>query len=208
MAGVDLKVELRALAQTGCQGNAADYTAWLRYAGKLGDSAVDSIASALKSLAAEGPFRTHSEFQQEYLATEPEQLPDKVSYSVSSRLEDSPIQMVRSRLDCFLRQHKVSESHIIDLSIATTEAMENAVKYTSGGDITVSYSIADNVFNIRVVNRIRDARPEDDIEAGKYSSSVTLMRGMMVMVKLFDEMDIDIQEEKGSAVFTGMKKLS
>ena len=207
MAGVDLKVELQALARTGCQGNAADYAAWLRHAGKLGANAVEAVGAALKGLASEGVFRNHPEFEHEFLAQSPEQLPHSVSYSVSRRLEDSPIQMVRSRLDCFLRQHHVTEDHIIDLSIATTEAMENAVKYSDGGEIDVSYQILDSVFKIRVVNRIRDARPEDDIEAGKYSSSVTLMRGMMVMVKLFDEMDIDIQEEKGSAVFTGMKKL-
>ncbi len=207
MDGVDLKSELQALARAGCQGNAADYTAWLRYAGRLGDASAEMVGKALQTLAAEGPFRRHPEFQQEFLAAEPEKLPDRVSYAVSCRLEDSPIQMVRSRLDCFLRQHQVSQDHLIDLSIATTEAMENAVKYSSGGEIQVSYGIENGVFDIRVVNRIRDARPEDDIEAGKYSSSVTLMRGMMVMVKLFDEMDIDIQEEKGSAVFTGKKKL-
>jgi hypothetical protein len=50
-------------------------------------------------------------------------------------------------------------------------------------------------------------RLEKDIEAGKYTSTTTLMRGMMVMVKLFDEMDIEILEEEKLAVFQAHKRI-
>lgn len=205
MSGTDLKAELAKLARTGCQGNAADFTAWLKFAGVSGVSTTE-VSSALADLEGEGLLKKHPEFTKEYLSTKPDPVGTKVSYSVSSNLEDSPIQMVRSRLDYFLDCHNAPESLVIDMTIAVTEAMENAVKYSSGGNIDITYHITDGVFNIRVVNQIAEASPQDDIESGKYSSSVTLMRGMMVMVKLFDEMDIDIQEEKGAAVFTGSKK--
>ena len=54
---------------------------------------------------------------------------------------------------------------------------------------------------------VKAIEPEDDIEAGKYDGSITLMRGMMVMVKLFDDVDIDISEDEGLAIFKATTEL-
>lgn len=194
------------LGNAGCQGNVQDYSAWMRYVYNY-DVTSDSLRGCLDSMVQDGHFRTHPEIPSEYLAARPPELPARVEYTVSGDLNHSPLQMVRSRLEAFLRHHGASEDEVIDVSIATTEAMENAVKYSDHRNIDLCYQIQDRVFDIRIVNRIGNVEPEQDIESGKYSGSLTLMRGMMVMVKLFDEMDIDISEEQQQAIFTAHKKL-
>lgn len=195
------------LGRAGCQGNAQDYQSWVRYAYALEVSAED-VDQRLSSMVADGHFRTHPDIPSEFLYAGQPDFPSQIKYRVSGDLNNSPLQMVRSRLEAFLRHHGASEEEIIDVSIGTTEAMENAVKYSDHKDIDVSYEIRDDgVFHIRIVNRIGNVQPEQDIESGKYSGSLTLMRGMMVMVKLFDEMDIDISEEQQLAIFEAHKKL-
>ncbi len=191
------------LGRAGCQGNASDFSCWARFSGAAG--AENSAESILNTLVDQGKFR-HADG--EYLFSGPLSFPAKVEYRVSGLLQEAPIQMVRSCLDSFLRFHRASEDEVIDVSIATTEAMENAVKYSDHQPINVGYWIDGHTFHIKIVNTLREVKPEADIEAGKYSSSYTLMRGMMVMVKLFDDVNIDISEEKNEAVFSAHKKLA
>lgn len=191
------------LGKAGCQGNASDFACWARFCGAPG--ADGGVQSVLDTLVGQGKFR-HADA--EYLFAGPLAFPPKVEYMVSGLLQEAPIQMVRSRLDSFLRFHRASEDEVIDVSIATTEAMENAVKYSDHQPINVGYWIDGHTFHIKIVNTLREVKPEADIEAGKYSSSYTLMRGMMVMVKLFDDVNIDISEEKNEAVFSAHKKLT
>ncbi len=206
MSELDLKALLLELGQAGCQGNLKDYGSWIEYRNG-GPVDGDAIQSTMDGLLEEGAFTRHPEFQNEFLAATPPEFPARIEYSVSGMLDDSPIQHVRSRLESFLRFHNVGPEAIIDLSIGTTEAMENAVKYSDHKNIDVSYVIENGEFHIKVVNRMGEVAPEKDIESGKYTSSVTLMRGMMVMVKLFDEMDIDISDEQKEAIFTASKKV-
>jgi anti-sigma regulatory factor (Ser/Thr protein kinase) len=110
-------------------------------------------------------------------------------------------------MEAFLRSQGTADETLMDISIATTEAMENAVKYSDHSPIEVSYSVENGVFHIMIKNRLSEVRLEKDIEAGKYTSTTTLMRGMMVMVKLFDEMDIEILEEEKLAVFQAHKRI-
>lgn len=194
------------LGNAGCQGNAQDYSAWMRYVYSY-DVSPDSLHGCLESMVQDGRFKTHPDIPSEYMVSDVPQMPARIEYTVSGDLDHAPLQMVRSRLEAFLRSHGATESEIIDVSIATTEAMENAVKYSDHQKIELAYQILDQVFDIRIVNRIGNVEPEQDIESGKYSGSLTLMRGMMVMVKLFDEMDIDISEEQQTAIFTAHKKL-
>ena len=194
------------LGNAGCQGNVQDYAAWVRYVYQH-DVSTEALKGCLETMVADGRFQTHPDIPSEYRAANLPGFPPAVEYAVSGDLDNAPLQMVRSRLEAFLRFHGATEPEIIDVSIATTEAMENAVKYSDHRKIEISYWIENEVFNIRIVNRIGDVEPEQDIESGKYSGSLTLMRGMMVMVKLFDEMDIDISESDQQAIFTAYKKL-
>jgi anti-sigma regulatory factor (Ser/Thr protein kinase) len=207
MGGDDALVSrLVELGNAGCQGNSKDFESWLKYVCKVEASAV-RIESALASLVEVGAFRAHPDVPGEFLAAQAPRFGASIQYEVSGVLTDAPIQMVRSRLEAFLRFHGASESDIIDLSIATTEAIENAVKYSDHTVILVEYEISAGEFRIRIVNPIKEAAPEQDIEAGKYSSATTLMRGMMVMVKLFDAVDLDISEERRRVTFSATRKL-
>ena len=194
------------LGESGCQGNSQDYRVWVELFHNLKASPAE-VESALASLERAGRMRRHADFPNEYLLTDVPRFETSVEYQVSGMLEHAPIQMVRSRLESFLRYHATHESDIIDISIATTEAMENAVKYSDHKEITVSYGISNSTFSIRIVNRIGETELESDIEQGKYTGSITLMRGMMVMVKLFDDVDIDISEDEGLAIFKATTEL-
>lgn len=192
---------LHELGASGCQGNVHDFSVWLKsnYQIQVLESELISI---INQLIQDDVFATHHEIRAEYLYRKDLDLPDAIKYQVIGHLSASPIQMVRSRLEAFLRKYGAGNLDIVDISIATTEAMENAVKYSDHGMIDVEYSIHEKNFQIKIVNKIGDIKPEVDIASGKYSGSITLMRGMMVMVKLFDEVDIEIAEDRDLAIFT------
>ncbi len=197
---------IKLLCASGCQGNSSDFACWIAFDNKLRFTPAD-VESVLNQMAREGQIE-EAEVAGEFRAAREPDLPARVEYAVSGDIHNSPIQLVRSRLDAFLRKHGIGEPIIIDLSIGTTEAMENAVKYSDHEKIAVSYEITpDRVFNIKIVNSLGEIAPEKDIASGKYSGTATLMRGMMIMVKLFDQMDIDINEDSSVAVFTGTRKL-
>lgn len=198
---------IKNLCASGCQGNSEDFSSWVAFEIQTNPTPAE-IESALAQLESLGEIAKHGEIQGEFrLAGDPD-LPATVSYKVSGDIKNSPIQLVRSRLDAFLRKHRINEEIIIDLSIGTTEAMEDAVKYSDHEQIEVSYEITpERVFNIKIVNSLDEIAPEKDIASGKYSGTATLMRGMMIMVKLFDEMDIDIKDEENVAVFTATRQL-
>jgi len=193
------------LGKEGCQGTVKDYAAWVSF--ETGKDASGDMETILEDLRHRGIFQRHPDIDAEYVFAGPTPFPEKIEYRVSGLLHHSPIQMVRSRMESFLRFHHASEGTVMDISIATTEAMENAVKYSDHSPIAISYRIEGGVFHIMIKNRLSEVRLEKDIEAGKYTSTTTLMRGMMVMVKLFDEMDIEIKEDEKIAVFSALKKL-
>lgn len=193
------------LAGRGCQGTVKDFASWAAFQAGAADP-VD-VERILNQCAAAGKLRRHQDIPREFHANGPLQFGARVEYTVSGEVAAGPIQMVRSCMEAFLRFHGASEDTVMDISIATTEAMENAVKYSDHSPISVSYWINDGVFFISITNRLSDVRLEQDIADGKYTSTTTLMRGMMVMVKLFDEMDIQIREEEKIAVFSAHKSI-
>ncbi|HMW61958.1 MAG TPA: ATP-binding protein [Leptospiraceae bacterium] len=192
------------LGRRGCQGTPRDFAAWVHFETGVEDPSVPAV---LDNLVSAGKFKHHPGFDHEYILASPIEFQTSVRYKVSGELKQSPIQMVRSCMEAFLRSQGTADETLMDISIATTEAMENAVKYSDHSPIEVSYSVENGVFHIMIKNRLSEVRLEKDIEAGKYTSTTTLMRGMMVMVKLFDEMDIEILEEEKLAVFQAHKRI-
>lgn len=95
---------------------------------------------------------------------------------------------------------------MVDLCIGVLEAVENAVKYGDGTEVEVEYYIdPSQTLFIQIINNLKELNLEQDIERGKFSSTATLMRGMMVMQKLFDELDLEILENKKQAQFNAKK---
>ncbi|PJZ68802.1 anti-sigma regulatory factor [Leptospira perolatii] len=132
----------------------------------------------------------------------------KEEYVILGKTEFQPMQYVRSRLEAFLRGNRIKEDTIVDLTIGSIEAVENAVKYGDGSIVEVGYWIENgSLFKIQMVNNLREFSIDEDIERGKFSSTATLMRGMMVMQKLFDKLDLEILEERKQALFRAEKKV-
>ncbi|MCB1165389.1 MAG: ATP-binding protein [Leptospiraceae bacterium] len=206
MTNPELINALRTLVRSGCWGNQKDFAAWLRFEYSM-PVEESELRSGLSQMVSENLLKPHSTLTDDYVLASLDNTQPITRYRVSGFLADSPIQMVRARLEVFLRLHGVSDEVIVDMSIATTEAMENAVKYNDHNPIEILYSLEGGEFRIEIRNGLREVEIERDIEAGKYNSSLTLMRGMMVMSKLFDELDIDIKDAENVAIFTARKKV-
>jgi len=159
------------------------------------------------SLVNQNIFRNYENYKNEYIYNQPLKFTRFIEYFAPSSLRYSPIQFVRSQLFSFLKYFNIEEDLIYDIIIGSIEAVENAVKYSSEDKIYVKYFIEETTFYIEIQNKYKIPEINKDIESGKYNSSITLMRGMLVMNKIFDQMDIDLIEEKEIAIFQARKKI-
>lgn len=196
----EIKQQLITLGKAGCKGSVQDFHSWLKFHNL--EQTRDSVGSALTDLVSSGEFLIQSDTGDFAIRD----LPDPgmtVEYEVPSNVADSPIQMVRSRLESFLRYHNADEEQEVDLIVGVTEAMENAVKYGAPSTIHIKYELSNDEFYIEIINQIMEPSAESDILLGKYNdSSRTLMRGIMMMQKLFSEMDLNMDEENSRAILT------
>ncbi|MCC6275019.1 MAG: ATP-binding protein [Leptospiraceae bacterium] len=217
LSPAEIEKEIKVLLYNGLLGNAKDFSAWVRMDTKRKFRedlivSLDVVAGILEKLKGSGEAAAGKFDSREYMISEKSASATKAigsdSYLLLGAHEYSPLQYVRSRLEYFLRKNQVQEEIILDISIATIEAMENAVKYGDGEVVEVKCAIDKaRIFKISILNNIKEFSLQGDIERGKFSSTATLMRGMMVMQKLFDKMDLDILEEKKQALFTAEKKV-
>lgn len=195
------------LGKVGCSGSIQDFQSWLQY--EHLDVEPSKVKSALEDLRSSGTFKSGRQYTGDYQLHETGPFPDSVSYSVPCTISGSILQMVRSRLDAFLHHHGVSEDSKTDIILGITEAMENALKYgVPESQVRIQYSIAEKKITIKIENDVPEVSPHRDIQKGKYrDGSVTLMRGLLVMQKLFDSMELEIQEESRVATFFAEKKI-
>ncbi len=121
----------------------------------------------------------------------------------------SPIQYARSRQENFLNLNKAIEEDATDISIATIEAVENSVKYGDGKTVIFEQEIdSERIYKLKIINGIKEFDLSDEIERGKYSSNITLMRGVMIMEKLFHKLDLQIKNDLNEVHLYAEKKLS
>lgn len=122
-------------------------------------------------------------------------------------LDYEPIQLIRSVLVSYCKKNAIDDEVIDELAIAITEAVENAVKYSDSAPIITTLKCEDNILEIRILNSVPTFDLEREIEKGKFSHDFSLMRGVLVMSRLLDS--IDIQEDEGLArvELIGRKKL-
>ncbi|GBF50140.1 anti-sigma regulatory factor [Leptospira ryugenii] len=213
----ELEKEIKSLFSCGLAGNAKDFLSWVqmevqRKFKELPDTKLEAIQSYLDHLEKAGEIQTNPLDPREYLLAEKSTLTKKVGNSETfvllGALHFNPMQYVRARLDYFLKMNKIDEDMRMDLCIATVEAVENAAKYGDGMNVEVIFQIDKNkVFSLEMINTVKDFNLEDDIQRGKFSSTATLMRGMMVMQKLFDTVDLDIIDNRKQAHLRATRKL-
>lgn len=209
---------LRDILAEGLTGTIKDYCAWISLEGVLKYNEEISISDTkvrdiLDSLKATG-YAVEGRFDKSEYCISPNALPRRVdflsdSFSVYGDAKYSPIQYVRSRQEYFLEYNYVNEDDIMDISIATIEAIENAVKYGDGNIVHIDYLIdSTRTFKLNIINNIKEFDLTNEIERGKYSSNTTLMRGIMVMQKLFNHLELQIIDDKKQAHLYAEKKLN
>lgn len=214
----EIEKEIQALFSVGLSGNAKDFHSWVymetfRKFKELPEIELSIIEAFLQKLAGSGDIISNPLDPREFGIADGSPLLKKFSanekFVILGALRYNPMQYVRSRLEFFLKRNKVDEELNMDLCIATVEAVENAAKYGDGLNVEVTYSIDKNkIFTIEMLNNVKDFNLEDDILRGKFSSTATLMRGMMVMQKLFDVVDLDIIDNRKQAYLKASRKIA
>jgi anti-sigma regulatory factor (Ser/Thr protein kinase) len=196
---------MKAMLPTGLSGYPADFLSWIKMEYKKKGKAYSSVSmksieNCLTVLKAENIIEPNKNDPKELCGVSSVLLKSwvKDSYEIYGAFEFSPIQYVRSRLESFLKINNVGEDDIVDVSIATIEAIENAAKYGDGNSVFVSCSIQNKKLELEIINKIKDVDLETEL-LKKYTSATTLMKGVMVMQKLFNHVDLQILEETQQA---------
>lgn len=136
------------------------------------------------------------------------QKPTVESFFVVNDIKLSPLQYIRSRVQNFCESKGVTEAHRDEIVISVTEAAENAIKYSNVLPVYIHHGIENGEYFIRAINSVNDLNLKDEISRGKFSEDVSLMRGVLVMSKLLDFLDIVRDVEKRRVEFIGRKKIA
>lgn len=124
----------------------------------------------------------------------------------------SGIQMSRSvffNLLCSLPERR---NRCENFAIAITEAIENAIKFSTSDLIAIDYAIKTKmnrkILFVYIINAVEEIGVEASAIEEKFSESKSLMRGILMMNSLLDEMEIQHNEEWGQMEFSCSYKLS
>lgn len=178
--------------------------------GSVGAASVEGIAAELEKLLAAGQVERIDPYNEFRLKdTEKWVFHDKKSegFFICNDLSMNPLQYIRSRVQNFCLKHNIDEADRDELVISVTEAAENAIKYSNAFPILVKHSVIANEYSIQVFNSVSELNLNDEISRGKFSEDVSLMRGVLVMSKLLDFLDISRDSEKRIVEFIGKKTL-
>jgi len=129
-------------------------------------------------------------------------------FFVANDMRLSPLQYIRSRVQNFCDAKGVINAHRDEIVISVTEAAENAIKYSNVLPVYIYHGIENEEYFIRAINSVNDLNLKDEISRGKFSEDVSLMRGVLVMSKLLDFLDIIRDVEKKRVEFIGRKKIT
>lgn len=128
-------------------------------------------------------------------------------FFVSNMIDHHSLQYVRSRVQTFCQLRGIAQSAVDEIVISATEAAENAIKYSDGEAFYVLQKVEDGRYNIQMTNSVSSASLDDEAARGKFSADVSLMRGVLVMSRLLDDLTIDRNTEKNLVCFEGVKTI-
>ncbi len=129
-------------------------------------------------------------------------------FFAGNELSQEPLHFIRSRSQNFYEYRGLDREVSEELVIAMTEAAENAIKYSDRLPIIVHHGFTDSEYEMKVYNSCYDTDLNDEIERGKFSEQVSLMRGVLVMSKLLDDLSLNRDQNRSRVEFIGRKKLS
>ena len=161
---------MKAMLPTGLSGYPADFLSWIKMEYKKKGKAYSSVSmksieNCLTVLKAENIIEPNKNDPKELCGVSSVLLKSwvKDSYEIYGAFEFSPIQYVRSRLESFLKINNVGEDDLVDVSIATIEAIENAAKYGDGNSVFVSCNIQNKKLELEIINKIKDVDLETEL---------------------------------------------
>ena len=120
---------------------------------------------------------------------------------VSNILDHQVVYFFRSKVRNWLQLEKISDSDSMKICIVVTEAIENAMKYSNQFPIVIEHSLKNGMYELTVYNSVKKTNKEllDDV----FTKGVSLMRGILIMMKTLDEFDIDRDEKKNLVILKG-----
>ncbi len=188
----------------------AKYLSFRNFSGVREKINTENVQDIIFSLRDEGILEELSQYH-EY------RLKDRTQWSFHKKnseiffacndLQLGPLQLIRSKIQNFFDQYHISREELDELIIVATEAAENAVKYSNEFIIIIKHSLINNIYELRLFNSYSEVSLNDEISSGKFSNDVSLMRGVLVMTKLLDELDIKRDMENHRVIFFGKKTL-
>ena len=130
----------------------------------------------------------------------------KEVFFLSSQLSYKPAYFFQSKLQNWLQELGVSNNEIIELCIATTEAIENTIKYSDRKLVVVCQSLEKQKYKLFMANFAQ--LTSNGFPQGKHSERASLTRGILIMSKIFDEFNIDQNDKKNIVFITGSKTIN
>lgn len=121
------------------------------------------------------------------------------------------IQLTRSIFLNLLTSLRERESRCQNFAIAVTEAIENAVKFSTHDLIVVEYRLKNylkrQIIEIYIINGSKQIS-SNSAQEEKFSENSSLMRGVLVMSSLLDNVNIRYNEEWKQMEFSASYKLA
>lgn len=173
--------------------------------------AKSEFENAIKELTQEGQIEIIEPFSELRLADHTQWIfygKDEDPFFSASDLTAQPLQFVRSRVKNFCELHSLNEKETDEVIISVTEAAENAIKYSNRYVIVFHQKIQNGEYEIQAYNSVQEVDLQNEIERGKFSEEESLMRGILVMSRLLDNLDLERDMEKRRVEFIGTKKLT
>ena len=129
-------------------------------------------------------------------------------FFLSNRLSYEPVYFLRSKLQNWLMALEVKNHEVIELGIAATEAIENAIKYSNRQPIIIKQSLERGRYKLFMVNFAKPVDEHRPPPSEKYAQDASLTRGILIMSRIFDEFHIDHDNEKNIFFVTGSKVIA
>ncbi len=118
-----------------------------------------------------------------------------------------PIYFLRSKISSACNFLKLKQQYKMEILIAITEAIENAIKYSDTDPIIIEHLFdkEQSQYSIKMINSIRKENMDKVSDEEKFSQNTSLMKGVFVMHKLFDVFNVDHNSEENLVTIKGTK---
>ncbi len=116
-------------------------------------------------------------------------------------LNHEPIYFFVSKIKNWFRFSGAGERQILEVSIAMTEAFENAVKYSNASPIIVNHSLIDQTYDFFISNSVEGI--DEGANAEELKKKDSLMRGVLIMSKILNDFSLDRDNSKNIVTLCG-----